>query len=323
MFLVTGGAGFIGSHLVSRLIEQGETVRVFDNFSSGTPDNLVAVRDRIALIEGDLRDQEAVRRAVNDVRIVFHQAALSSVQGSIADPHTTLEVNTIGTLNVLEAARDAGCLRVVFASSASIYGDAPGLPKTEAMTPQPLSPYAISKLAGEHLCSVFTRIHGLETLALRYFNVFGPRQDPSSPYSGVISRFLRALQTGAPPIIYGDGEQSRDFVYVDNVVAANLRAAMADRAAGGVFNIASGQGVTLNALLGTMADVVGAEVHAQHEPARPGDIRHSRADITEAGKVLGYTVEVSVSDGLQRTVSARPGESSEMEPCSKDGEPAA
>src|SRR5829696_401060 len=253
MFLVSGGAGFIGSHLATRLIEQGASVRVFDDFSTGTLENLEAVRNRFSLIEGDVRDQDAVRHAVNGARIIFHQAALSSVQRSIEDPHVTLEVNLTGTLNVLEAARDAGCHRVVFASSASVYGDAPGLPKTESMAPRPLSPYAISKLAGEQLCSMFTRVHGLETVVLRYFNVFGPGQDPSSSYSGVISRFLLALRQGSRPTIYGDGEQTRDFVYVDNVVDANLRAASTTEAAGRVLNIASGRAITLNRVLATMA----------------------------------------------------------------------
>ena len=282
MFLVTGGAGFIGSHLVTRLIGEGHDVRVFDNFSTGSAENLKPVRDRIALIEGDLRHKDAIRRAVDGVTVVFHQGALSSVQGSIADPHTTLEVNVTGTLNVLEAARDAGCQRVVFASSASVYGDAPGLPKVETMVPRPLSPYAVSKLAGEHLCSVFTRVHGLETVALRYFNVFGPGQDAASPYSGVISRFLLALREGSPPTIYGDGEQTRDFVFVDNVVDANLKAAFTADAAGRVFNIASGHAVTLNRLLATMAALTGGDARAQYEPERPGDIRHSLADILAA-----------------------------------------
>jgi len=304
MFLVTGGAGFIGSHLVTRLIEQGEAVRVFDNFSTGTAENLGALWDRVILVEGDLRDQDAVSHAVDGAHVIFHQAALSSVQRSIEDPHTTLEVNITGTLNVLEAARDAGCQRVVFASSASVYGDAPELPKTEAMKPEPLSPYAISKLAGEQLCAMFTRVHGLETVALRYFNVFGPKQDASSPYSGVITHFLHALRTGVPPVIYGDGEQSRDFVYVDNVVAANLRAAAADAAAGRVFNVASGRGVTLNELLGLMAKVIGVNVIAHHEPERSGDIRHSLADITEVMQVLGYSVDVPLEPGLMQMVAA-------------------
>jgi UDP-glucose 4-epimerase len=304
VFLVTGGAGFIGSHLVERLVARGEAVRVFDDFSSGCIDNLAAVRDRIALVEGDLRDRDAVRRAVADVRVVFHQAALSSVQRSIVDPRTTLEVNVTGTLNLLEAARDAGCQRLVFASSAAVYGDAPGLPKVETMAPHPLSPYAISKLAGEQLCSVFTRVHGLETVALRYFNVFGPRQDPSSPYSGVISRFLLALGTGGEPVIYGDGEQSRDFVYVDDVVDANLGAAFTPEAAGRVFNVASGCAVSLQGLLELMAAVMGRESGARHEPERAGDIRHSRADITQAQNTLGYAVTVPLKTGLARLVSA-------------------
>jgi UDP-glucose 4-epimerase len=304
VYLVTGGAGFIGSHLVERLIEQGASVRVLDNLASGTLDNLDAVRARISFIEGDLRDREIVRHAAHGTRVIFHQAAISSVQRSIEDPRTTLEVNITGTLNVVEAARDAGCQRVVFASSAAIYGDAPELPKTEAMAPNPLSPYAISKLAGEQLCSVFTRVHGLETVALRYFNVFGPRQYPSSPYSGVISRFLLALQTGQSPVIYGDGEQTRDFVYVGNVVAANLQAAHAPGAAGRVFNVASGEAVTLNALLQSMAESMGVEVQACHQPGRLGDIRHSLADVEEARKALGYVVNVPLKAGLMQTVFA-------------------
>jgi UDP-glucose 4-epimerase len=304
MYLVTGGAGFIGSHLAARLIAQGASVSVFDNLSSGTLDNLEAVRHRVSLIEGDLRDAEAVRHAVDGARVVFHQAAISSVPRSIDDPHTTLEVNITGTLNVLEAARAAGCQRVVFASSAAVYGDDPALPKTEAMAPRTLSPYAISKLAGEQLCSVFTRVHGLETVALRYFNVFGPRQDPSSPYSGVISRFLRALRSGQPPIIYGDGHQTRDFVYVGNVVEANLQAGHTPGVAGRVFNVASGEAVTLNALLEVMAGLLGVEAQACHEPDRLGDIRHSLADIEEARKMLGYVVKVPLENGLRETVAA-------------------
>jgi nucleoside-diphosphate-sugar epimerase len=303
VYLVTGGAGFIGSHLAARLLVDGAPVRVFDNFSAGKLENLDAVRDRVVIVEGDLRDQDAVRKVVDGARVVFHQAALSSVQRSIEDPHTTLEVNITGTLNLLQAARDAGCQRVVFASSASVYGDAPELPKTETMTPRPLSPYAISKLAGEQLCAMFMRVHGLETVALRYFNVFGPRQDPSSPYSGVISRFLLALKERSRPTIYGDGEQTRDFVYVDNVVDANLQAAFTAEAAGRVFNIASGEAVTLNRLNATMAALTGGDARADHQPERPGDIRHSLADISEARKTLGYIVNVPLDAGLSETIA--------------------
>jgi len=285
------------------LIKQGHEVRVFDNFSTGSAENLIPVRDHIALVQGDLRDRDIVRHAVDGVDIVFHQAALSSVQGSIQDPHSTLDVNITGTLNVLEAARDAGCRRVVFASSASVYGDAPGMPKVESMVPHPLSPYAISKLAGEHLCSVFTRVHELETVALRYFNVFGPGQDPSSSYSGVISRFLLALREDWQPTIFGDGEQTRDYVYVDNVVDANLQAAFTAEAAGRVFNIASGQAATLNRLLATMAELTAGDARANHEPERPGDIRHSLADISTARQALGYIVKVPLEEGLSKTVS--------------------
>ncbi|MGH2614323.1 MAG: SDR family oxidoreductase [Thermomicrobiales bacterium] len=303
MFLVTGGAGFIGSHLVGRLIERGESVCVFDDFSTGTIDNLDTVRDRIDLIAGDVRDEGSVRRAVDGACVIFHQAAISSVQRAIEDSRTTLEVNVVGTLNVLVAAREAGCRRVVFASSAAVYGDAPGLPRSETMTPRPLSTYAVSKLAGEHLCSVFARTSGLETVALRYFNVFGPRQAPGSPYSGVIARFLDALRMGAPPIVYGDGEQSRDFVAVDDVVEANLRAASAPAVAGRVFNIGSGQAVTVNALLATMAEVMGVEIAAVHKPSRPGEIRYSLADITAARQALGFEVSVPLEIGLAQTMT--------------------
>jgi nucleoside-diphosphate-sugar epimerase len=303
MFLVTGGAGFIGSHLVERLLEQGGSVRVFDNFSTGTPDNLAGVRGRIDLIEGDVRDEERVCQVICGVRAVFHLAAISSVQQSAADPDATVDVNVAGTRHVLAAARGAGCQRVVFASSAAVYGNAHGLPQSETMTPQPLSTYAVSKLAGERVCATFNRAHGLETVALRYFNVFGPRQDPSSPYSGVIARFADALRNGAIPVIYGDGEQSRDFVAVADVVAANLRAATAPGVAGRVFNIGSGQAVTMNALLAMMAKLLGTEVQAAHEPARSGEVRHSLADVTAARCTLGYEARVSLETGLAPIVT--------------------
>ncbi len=304
MLLVTGGAGFIGSHIVERLVEMGEPVRILDNFSTGKRENLAGVLDRIEIVEGDLRDPEAVRRAVTGVRTVFHQAAVPSVPRSIADPETTMDVNVMGTLNLLQAARDAGCKRIVFASSSSVYGNTPVLPKTETMTPSPLSPYAVSKLTGEHLCSVFTHVFGLETVSLRYFNVFGPRQDPHSQYAAVIPKFVQALKTGDEPTIFGDGEQSRDFTYVANVVDANLRAATADGVAGRVFNVASGRAVSINTLLATIAERMGVEARPRYCPPRPGDVRDSLADIAAARECLGYQVSVPFEDGIAQTVAA-------------------
>jgi UDP-glucose 4-epimerase len=302
--LVTGGAGFIGSHIAAQLVERGAAVRVFDNFSSGKWENLTDLRGQIEVIDGDLRDEEALRRAVAGVEIVYHQAALPSVPRSIADPRASLDTNVMGTLNLLLAARDAGCRRVVFASSSSVYGDTPVLPKHEAMTPRPLSPYAISKLSGEQLCAVFTRIYGLDTVALRYFNVFGPRQDPASPYAAVIPKFRHALTTGGTPVIYGDGTQSRDFTYVENVVAANFGAATAEGVAGQVFNVASGRAITVLAMLESIAQLAGVPPRVRYEPPRPGDIRDSLADISAARAALGYEVSVPFEDGLVRTMAA-------------------
>jgi nucleoside-diphosphate-sugar epimerase len=304
MFLVTGGAGFIGSHITAQLLDNGHDVRVFDNFSSGKLENLDPIRNHVEIVEGDLRDQDAVNKAVAGVEIVLHQGAVPSVPRSIADPGTTFDANVRGTLNLLLAARDAGCRRVVIASSSSVYGNTPVLPKAESMTPNPLSPYAISKLSGEQLCSVFTGIYGLETVALRYFNVFGPRQDPNSQYSAVIPKFLKALHAGETPTIYGDGEQSRDFTFVDNVVHANLCAARATKATGRVFNIASGRAISLNRLLAELSSLLGIEAKAIYEAPRPGDVRDSLADISQAREVLGYDVLVSFEEGLKRTVAA-------------------
>lgn len=302
MFLVTGGAGFIGSHLVDRLVDRGAAVRVLDNFSTGSRRNLERMGERIELIEGDLRDEAAVRRAARGVEVVFHQGALPSVPRSIADPKTTLEVNVLGTLNVLMAARAAGCRRVIFASSSSVYGDAPGLPRKETMQPEPLSPYAVSKLTGEHLCAVYNQLQGLETISLRYFNVFGPRQDPLSPYAAVIPLFLQALRNGERPVIYGDGEQARDFTYVENVVEANLLAAVARDGIGKVFNIASGEKVSVKKTLEQLEALLGKWIEPLHEPTRPGDVCDSWADIDAARKVLGYEPSVSFEEGLARTV---------------------
>jgi UDP-glucose 4-epimerase len=301
-YLVTGGAGFIGSHIVAELVHRGERVRVFDNFSTGKEENLRAVRQDIELINGDLRDLEAVRYAISGVDYVLHQGALPSVIRSVDDPLASDACNVVGTLNLLIAARDAGVRRVVYASSSSVYGDSPTLPKHEDMRPAPKSPYAVSKLAGEHYCQVFTEVYGLETVCLRYFNVFGPRQDPTSQYAAVIPLFITALLRGQSPTVYGDGRQSRDFTYVSNNVQANLLAATTPGVAGQVFNIACGKSYTLLELLDALKDILDMNVIPVHAPPRPGDVRHSLADISRAQQVLGYRVGVSFEEGLQRTV---------------------
>lgn len=304
MYLVTGGAGFIGSHIAHRLLEIGEDVRILDNFSTGNRANLDALRGRAEVIEGDIRDPEVVHRAASGIQTIFHQAAEPSVPRSIADPAGTYDVNVSGTLNILLAARDAGCARVVFASSSAVYGDAPEMPKSESMLPALLSPYASSKLAGEGLCQVFTRSFGVDAVSLRYFNVFGPRQDPNSAYAAVIPRFLAALTAGERPVIYGDGGQSRDFIYIDNVVDANLKAAVAGGVAGKVYNIAAGSSVTLNQMLTQVAEMLSVDANPHYEPERAGDIRHSLADISAARSDLGFDVSVPFEDGLQRTVAS-------------------
>ena len=302
-YLVTGGAGFIGSNLVAELVRRGQPVRVLDNFSTGRRENLTPVRDAIELIEGDLRDPAAVARAVADVGCVLHLGALPSVPGSIADPLSTHAVNATGTLNLLVAAEQAGVQRLVLSSSCAVYGDSPVLPKTEAMLPAPKSPYAASKLAGEHYCQTFDELFELETVCLRYFNVFGPRQDPSSQYAAVIPNFITAMLRGQRPTIYGDGKQSRDFVYVANVVEANLLAADAQAAAAGrVLNIATGQRYTLLDLVRVLNDLLQTDTAPLHTPPRPGDVRHSVADISVAQEALGYQPRVTFRQGLQRTV---------------------
>lgn len=308
MILVTGGAGFIGSHIARSLAENGERVRVLDNLSSGRSDNLAGIAGEIEVIEGDLRDAEVVARAVDGCEVVYHQAAVPSVPRSVADPRTSLDAGITGTLNVLLAARDRGARRVVFASSSSIYGDTPVMPKQEDMTPKPLSPYAISKLSAEQLCGVFTRLYGLETVALRYFNVFGPNQDPASEYAAVIPKFIAAVAAGERPTIFGDGEQSRDFTYIANVVDANLRAAEVPEASGRVFNIASGRAITVNRMLALVGELLGKSAEADYTDPRPGDIRDSLADITAARDVLGYDPEVSFEDGMAMTVAAFSGD---------------
>ncbi len=298
-YLVTGGAGFIGSNIVEELVHQGEQVRVLDNFSTGKRENIAPFLEDIELIKGDLRHLGTVRQAVEGVDCVLHQGAIPSVPKSIDAPLDTDESNVRGTLNLLVAARDAGVKRVVYASSSAIYGDTPALPKIEEMKPEPLSPYAVSKLAGEHYCQVFYQVYGLETVALRYFNVFGPRQDPTSQYAAVIPKFVTAMLKGEQPIIYGNGEQSRDFTYVSNVVQANLLAATAPGVGGQVFNIACGRRYNLLELVSTINRILGTDITPVHTAPRPGDIRHSLADITRAKERLSYQVEVEFEEGLR------------------------
>lgn len=301
-FLVTGGAGFIGSNLVSELLMRSHQVRVLDNFSTGKRENLLPFKNDIELIEGDIRSYHIVEKAVRGVEVILHQAALPSVPRSIADPITTNEVNVMGTLNVLESARNAGTRRLVFASSSSVYGDNPVLPKNESMTPNPLSPYAVSKLAGEKYCSVFSRIYGLETVALRYFNVFGPNQDPTSQYSAVIPKFIRAIMNDTRPVIFGDGEQSRDFTYVKNVVEANLAAATAEVEKGIALNCACHEQITLNRLTEEINRYLKKNIEPVYEKPRAGDIKHSYADISLINEKLGFTPSVKFAEGLERTI---------------------
>lgn len=302
--LVTGGAGFIGSNLVDALLRRGHAVRVLDNFSSGRRGNLAGVEDEIELVEGDLRSYERVHRAVQGCEVVFHQGALPSVIRSVQDPLTTSEINVGGTLNVLLNARDEGVRRLVFASSSSIYGDAPGFPRKEGATPMPLAPYAVSKLAAEQYCTVFATVYGLETVSLRYFNVFGRHQDPASQYSAVIPRFITAMRAGMSPTIYGTGEQSRDFTHIDNVVAANLLAMDAPDAAGRVLNIACGRSHSLNDTVDILNRLLGTEIEPVHAAPRPGDVARSWADISLAEQVLGYVPAVDVEHGLRLTLEA-------------------
>jgi nucleoside-diphosphate-sugar epimerase len=301
--LVTGGAGFIGSHVVRRLLALGHDVRVLDNLSTGRRSNLSSVLREIDVVEGDLRNLPAVSRAMRGCELVVHLGAVPSVPRSIADPGTTHVANATGTLNVLIAARDAEASRVVFASSSSIYGAAVDLPKRESVKPLPISPYAVSKLAAESYCQSFFQVYGLETVALRYFNVFGPRQDPQSEYAAVIPKFIWSFRHGEPPVIFGDGEQSRDFTYVDNVVDANIAALTTEGIGGRVYNIACGQRITLNQLADGLRKELGSEVDAVHGPARPGDVRHSVADISLAREELAYEPTVGLEEGLRRTVA--------------------
>jgi UDP-glucose 4-epimerase len=302
-YLVTGGGGFIGSNLVQALVERGQRVRVLDNFATGRRQNLAGLENQIELIEGDMRDPAAAERAIAGVDYVLHQAALGSVPRSVQDPLTSNEVNVNGTLNLLWAAKKSRVKRFVIASSSSIYGNAPQLPKDESTPPNPISPYAVSKLAAERYTLSFNAVYGLPTVALRYFNVFGPKQDPASQYAAVIPRFITALTKGQPPVIYGDGEQSRDFTYVDNVVQANLLACSAPEAPGQVMNIACGDRYSLNTLLHFLAESMGKKVRPIYETERPGDVKHSLASIARAQKILGFSPAINFREGLKRTVA--------------------
>jgi nucleoside-diphosphate-sugar epimerase len=300
-YLVTGGAGFIGSHLTEELVRRGERVRVVDSLITGHRHNLSHI-EGVDFIEGDLADLAVARQAVQGVDYVLHQAAIPSVPRSVDDPITSNRANIDATLNVLTAARDAGAKRVVYAASSSAYGNTATLPKHEDMPASPLSPYALQKLVGEQYMQLFTALYGLETVSIRYFNVFGPRQDPSSPYSGVISLFAKALLENTPPTIYGDGEQTRDFTYVANVVDGVLRAVAAPAASGQVINVATGSRISLNTLFATMKSVVGSRLEPAYAAPRAGDVKDSQADITRAQTLLGYTPIVALEDGLRRTL---------------------
>jgi UDP-glucose 4-epimerase len=302
--LVTGGAGFIGSHLVEALLARGDRVRVLDNFSTGHLANLAGVQDKIELIQGDIRDEAVVRTALTGVDQVFHLAAIVSVPESMAKPVETELINAVGTLNILQAAKAAGARRVILSSTCAVYGDEPTLPKTETSPSCPQSPYAISKFTAETYCRLFHDAFGLETVRLRYFNVFGPRQDPSSAYSGVISIFVDKLGTGIVPTIFGDGEQTRDFVFVEDVVRANLLAATAPQAPGHVFNIGAGRQVSINHLFAALCDIFDQAAKLAYGPPRPGDILHSYADPSLAHSVLGWSAQVSFEEGLRRLVES-------------------
>jgi nucleoside-diphosphate-sugar epimerase len=299
--LVTGGAGFIGSNLALALLARGHDVRLLDNFSTGHRANLEPLDAEV--VEGDLRSYERVAAAVGGVEVVFHQGALPSVPRSIQDPLTSTAVNVEGTLNVLLAARDAGVRRVVFASSSSVYGDAPGMPRRESQPLAPLAPYAVSKLAAEQYCMVANRVYGVETVALRYFNVFGERQDPLSGYAAVIPKFIRMMLDGQPPTIFGDGQASRDFTHVENVVEANLAAAAEPAAAGRVMNIAVGSSHTLNELVSALQGLLDSELEPEYGPPRPGDVSESLADVSLARELLGYEPRIGFEEGLQRTIA--------------------
>jgi nucleoside-diphosphate-sugar epimerase len=301
--LVTGGAGFIGSNLVDGLLANGAKVSVIDNLVTGFRENLDEIQGDFDFIEGDLNDPAALSQALDGVEIVFHEAALPSVPRSVADPRETHQACVNGTFNLLLQCKEKGVKRLIYAASSSAYGDQQELPKIETMSPQPLSPYAAAKLTGEYYCSVFQNVYGLETLSLRYFNVFGPRQNPSSQYSGVISRFIDAFMKKEQPIIYGDGEQTRDFTYIDNVIDANIKAAQTSKGLGQTANVANGERVSLNELFDVMRRVTGMnEVQAQYQPERKGDVKHSQADNTRAREWFGYEKLVGLEEGIKKTI---------------------
>ncbi len=307
-FLITGGAGFIGSNIAKVLLNRGDTVRVLDNLSTGKRENLnfsdvaPGIVNNLETVEGDITDLDTCRRAVAGVEYVLHQAAIPSVPRSIAQPRESNQANVDGTLNLLLAARDAGVKRLVFASSSAVYGDSPGFPRKETIIPRPLSPYAVQKLTAEHYLRIFHDLYGLETISLRYFNVFGPHQDPNSEYAAVVPRFIKAFLTGTSPTVYGDGEQSRDFTYVDNVVYGNLLAVEAKDAPGKVINLACGGQLTLNQLLVHLRQITGSDAEAVYTDPRPGDVRHSWADISVSEQVLDYKTQVALEEGLGKTV---------------------
>jgi UDP-glucose 4-epimerase len=302
--LVTGGAGFIGSNLTEALLQRGHLVRVLDDFSTGKKENLVFDKayPSLEIVEGDIRDLRTCQKAVEGTEYVFHQGALPSVQRSVEDPETSNAVNVGGTLNILLAAREKGVKRVMYAASSSVYGDTPTLPKHEEMPANPLSPYALQKHVGEHYCRLFYQLYGLETISLRYFNIFGPKQDPNSLYSAVIPKFIDALLQGRPPIIYGDGEQSRDFTFIENVVQANLLAMSAEHLHGEAINIACGKRISLNQLLSVLKEILGSEQSAIYEEPRKGDVKHSLADIRKGKEIINYEPKVGIEPGLRETV---------------------
>ncbi len=301
-YLVTGGAGFIGSNIAEELVKRGYAVRIIDNFLTGKRENISSFLDKIELVEGDIRDYDACRRALEGVDFVLHQAALPSVPRSFEDPLLTTDINIKGTLNILLASRETKVKGFVFASSSSVYGDDPNFPKKEGTLESPLSPYAISKLTGEKYCQVFSKIFGLATVCLRYFNIFGPRQDPSSQYAAVIPNFITKMLKGESPTIFGDGEQTRDFTYVSNVVEANILASKAQGVSGEVFNIACGERTTVNSLVSNLNEILKEEIRPSYDEPRPGDVKDSFADISKARKMLKYEPLVPFGKGLEETI---------------------
>ncbi|HEX8881542.1 MAG TPA: SDR family oxidoreductase [Candidatus Acidoferrum sp.] len=300
-YMVTGGAGFIGSNTVDELVQRGHSVVVLDDFSAGKEENLAEIRNKITIIKGSITDIEVVRKAMHEAEFVLHLAARTSVPRSVKDPLETNRINVEGTLNVLVAAKELRVKRLVFAASSSAYGETPTLPKGEAMQPAPISPYGVSKYVGELYGQAFLKCYGLETVSLRYFNIFGPRQDPGSPYSGVLAKFCTAFLEDTPPVVFGDGEQTRDFTFVDNAVYANLLACEAPNVAGKVFNVGCGHRISLNQVLAALGKVTGKPLQAKYDPPREGDIRDSQADISQARRYLGYEPQVGFEEGLELT----------------------